>query len=1390
MGYRIGQGDHIDSKDSLITFVTVGYMLQYLSHNPSAMLRFTHVVLDEVHERSMDMDLLNLLIKKLMQLQQNAPTKLVVMSATLQSGLFGEYFTPQHQTVQPALFVGVRRFPVQAIYLEQLLQTLPSLRNTCGSAVSKAVNAFESAARVHQQGKDVASSMGMGGSLVKPEVSPELRKVICEAVWKMAQPDSCILIFLPGIGEIGALQDDLEGSSSQVPLQVLVLHSLVPKEEQDLAMAPALAAHCKIILSTNIAESSITIPDVRVVLDTGLHRGIFYDDKRRMPSLLCTWCSQSSGKQRAGRAGRVAPGTIFYLFTKAFHEHVMPAFDEAEITRVPLEKTVLRVKLLLSSFGSTTQLLSQSLTPPPPERVVLAIKALYDVGAFTSDDEEAEVSELGRLAADMPVDLPLVKLILLGRAFGCLADSIVMAASLSLQDVFLMPSSIFVRDQRQYLEDLAQNFKWRMKYDNGSFSEPLMYLACYQDWLGSEKKFTFSRSRSLSHSRMAQLDMLIADLSNKVQGLLSDSPTDSQHHTQVSRLLASARRRGHCEAGELKGLFQKDANLLRFVMAGACAPIFLHGAIKQSTSGEITKAGLTGWRTLTMTKLPKDANNEQTLGAALQAANIRIKKFNKAAADKALVEFALDERSFDAVLDAAEQGKGVAPIVSDMCFGCKMLYQLYVSSKHKVALPNPNYRPGSALPPEVTIGSINIDRLVTWQLGTTGVQVLPYWRSPISTVSDFSGISSHRFGVALSLLGTENDMKVRALGITILPQGPFSKVLQIVFTPPAQPISLLCNQELSAFYSIQIGTSMVAFEPCVFSRQDMAFINKVRRTVSLAIAGTLGGSSEAGGKARGGAAGKHRRQEATSHSASREQASSGSKSVDDMLRELMALLMRRDLTQEEKDEERAFEGGGVHGMQPGRPAARGKEKLQWVKCRFEQGSMDYLPQVILGEAAPSGKAGAAEAQGGGDAGAGAAPACKPAEIPPGYVGISLLCSHDFNVASQMPAGMYMTSREECESGRHAWYEICCRSFSAKPMEFKNQVRDLLKWFKGATSFDRNAVLEFPPIFESAQRREMHEVGNKMGLAHHSSGPKSERRLMVCSNLDAIKNIQKRGGVSAVATAGAASVQAGISTKAQLQQHKAASLENASSTEQILSTMRERVCLLLQPYEPQGLVADALSNEYASVFGEPMPCEAWKRLTGARIRPRDFIDLLQDLVRVIPGQAAGGSAGRHPKDRIVLNTHLGGQGEARVQPRPRPQDPQGTAQGQQGATARVAQGQEARQQQAAPLVQQQRNTEQPEQQPGPPSPCIGTPLFGFEEEGVDDLYDEAQRNAVSKRQGHGRANTKAVRAEHDFGSLLRYKEYVRQMVAHSKGRGMSVIKIQVSSCLTESRCVLP
>jgi hypothetical protein len=300
------------------------------------------------------------------------------------------------------------------------------------------------------------------------------------------------------------------------------------------------------------------------------------------------------------------------------------------------------------------------------------------------------------------------------------------------------------------------------------------------------------------------------------------------------------------------------------------------------------------------------------------------------------------------------------------------------------------------------------------------VQVLPYWRSPVSSLCDFSSVAP-RFGVALSLLGTEDDMRVRALGITVLPMGPFSKVLQMIFTPPAQPIALLCNEERTAFHSIRIGTSMVAFEPSVFSRDDLHFINRVRRTVSQAIAGTLEASTASAAhlKSHGGGAGGRKKDGGGAQVAGAGQGN-GTQSAQAMLDGLMSLLMRHDMTAEELEEEQAFAGGGAHGMKPGMPAHRAKEKLQWVQCYFEENSVDYLPQVYLDTSASAGgaakgvgdKNGAGRAAGGGGGGG--------AEIPPGYIGISLLCSHDFNVASQMPAGMYMTSREECESGRHAW----------------------------------------------------------------------------------------------------------------------------------------------------------------------------------------------------------------------------------------------------------------------------------------------------------------------------------------------------------------------------------
>ncbi|EKX31228.1 hypothetical protein GUITHDRAFT_83326, partial [Guillardia theta CCMP2712] len=425
IGYRIGQGDHVVSMETQVTFVTIGYLLHKLYHNPKTFFKSSHVVLDEVHERGMDSDLLNLLIKKLME-NSKSSTKLIIMSATLQANLFSQFFTPVGEKVRDTIFVGAKRYHVDVYFLDEWKNFHRSFMND--KNLNNLLGQFKIQNKENQ------------GNKLKPEVRKILNKDSCTLIInllaKIVKPDICILVFLPGIGDIESLQEDIRSSSLSSPLQILVLHSLVSREQQEAAILPATAGHCKLILSTNIAESSITIPDVLYVIDSCLSKEIHFDEKRNMPALLGAWCSQSSAKQRQGRAGRVAPGFVFHLVPRHFHDNVMLPFAEAEISRLPLEKTILKVKILLKKFGRPSALLQQSLTPPPPARFELAIKELFKVGALIREEETSPVTQLGVLASELPVDLVLVKLLVLGITCSCLPEAIVMASALSVQDIF------------------------------------------------------------------------------------------------------------------------------------------------------------------------------------------------------------------------------------------------------------------------------------------------------------------------------------------------------------------------------------------------------------------------------------------------------------------------------------------------------------------------------------------------------------------------------------------------------------------------------------------------------------------------------------------------------------------------------------------------------------------------------------------------------------------------------------------------------------------------------------------------------------------------------------------------------------------------------------------
>ena len=183
VGYRLGQGDRRETFDTKITFCTTGYLLQFLSFNPTSLKGFTHVILDEVHERSMDSDLLLLLLKLLLRLHSHL--KLVIMSATLQPQLFSDYFAQFDPELEP-LQVGNKRFPVKTVFLDEVAQEYPAVGRSAPYRETVLNEAKENA------------------SLTEP-----MQNVLVRLVAQLAKPGSCILVFLPGVGEIETMQEEL-----------------------------------------------------------------------------------------------------------------------------------------------------------------------------------------------------------------------------------------------------------------------------------------------------------------------------------------------------------------------------------------------------------------------------------------------------------------------------------------------------------------------------------------------------------------------------------------------------------------------------------------------------------------------------------------------------------------------------------------------------------------------------------------------------------------------------------------------------------------------------------------------------------------------------------------------------------------------------------------------------------------------------------------------------------------------------------------------------------------------------------------------------------------------------------------------------------------------------
>jgi ATP-dependent RNA helicase TDRD9 len=258
---------------------------------------------------------------------------------------------------------------------------------------------------------------------------------------------------------------------------IMILHASLPASEQRQVFLRATLP--KVILSTNIAESSITLPDVGTVIDLCIAKFLTVDEESTMASLKLDWISKHSCQQRSGRTGRVCDGKVFRMIHKRFFDDYILNETEPEIMRVPLETTILRIKMFDSVTENPITMLNKCMDTPKIEAVLNSILILKEAGGLHTCDEnevfvytDGDLTYQGRIMASIPIDVRLTKLLIFGYIFNVLDDAIIIAAGLSLNSIF----------QNRYNKKM-EDYKMKLKMANGSACDALTMLNAYKLWL-------------------------------------------------------------------------------------------------------------------------------------------------------------------------------------------------------------------------------------------------------------------------------------------------------------------------------------------------------------------------------------------------------------------------------------------------------------------------------------------------------------------------------------------------------------------------------------------------------------------------------------------------------------------------------------------------------------------------------------------------------------------------------------------------------------------------------------------------------------------------------------------------------------------------------------------
>lgn len=411
VGYTIRFED-CTCQDTIVKYMTDGMLLRECLLDPD-LTGYSCIMLDEAHERTINTDVLFGLLKT--AVKKRPQLKLIVTSATLEQVKFSEYFFNA-----PIFRIPGRTFPVEILYTKE------------------------------------------------PETDYLDASHITVMQIHLTEPPGDILLFLTGQEEIDTsceiLYERMKKLGPDVPeLIILPVYGALPSEMQTRIFEPAPPGTRKVVIATNIAETSLTIDGIYYVVDPGFVKQKIYNPKSGMDSLVVTPISQAQAAQRAGRAGRTGPGKCYRLYTeRAYRDEMLPT-PVPEIQRTNLASTLLQLK----AMGINNLLEFDFMDAPPTEAMLTALYQLYQLSAL---DDDGLLTRLGRRMAEFPLEPSLAKMLIMSVDLGCADDILTVVSMLSVQNVFYRPKE---------KQELADEKKSKFHQPEG---DHCTLLAVYNAW--------------------------------------------------------------------------------------------------------------------------------------------------------------------------------------------------------------------------------------------------------------------------------------------------------------------------------------------------------------------------------------------------------------------------------------------------------------------------------------------------------------------------------------------------------------------------------------------------------------------------------------------------------------------------------------------------------------------------------------------------------------------------------------------------------------------------------------------------------------------------------------------------------------------------------------------